>query len=101
MRYKDALEIYLEEVKNKRLFIPRLGFQDEMHFQMLNLTITELAGILNLYSRFRQFFMFDTRRQYRETEKELRDFIDFWSFDEELINQISVAKFRQDDKWDH
>jgi hypothetical protein len=100
MKYKNAVEIWTEEVKNKGLFIPRLGFQDEIHFNMLNLAISELSEILNEYPRWRQFLMFKERKLYRNTEKELLDFISFWAFKEELSAAINVSKFRKDGQWD-
>jgi len=80
--YKIAREIYIEEVKNKGLFIPRLSFQDEMNFQFINALITDLATRLNAATPFRRFWMINKKRQYNQMVKEMKSFMDFWAFPE-------------------
>ena len=82
MFYKSATEIYLEEIRDKGLYIPRLSYLDEVNFNMFNEEISRLANILNMYPPWRQFFMFGIRHDYKSLVKELLAFYAFWAFNQ-------------------
>ena len=94
MRYKNSLEIYDEEIRNKGYYVPRLSFQDETNLQYMTMVVTTLSQVLNeplmLMDYFNIGFMYDrwiARRDYKRNEKELREFLQFWGFPFKLDNK--------------
>ena len=80
MIYKHAAQIYLEEIRDKGLFVPRLSYLDEVNFNLLNEEINRIADILNVYPSWRQFWMWNLRREYNSLVRELMEFYSFWGF---------------------
>lgn len=90
MWYKNGRDIIVDEMVLKEKYIPRLNFVDEVEFQFLVSELTHLANELNQAHPFWKIFMFKSKRNHKKTERELKEFINFWSFDQ--VVELNITK---------